>query len=313
MVLTQRKIDYMARMKAWFVDYKRMMIVHCDHVGSQQMHDIRIKFRGKAVILMGKNTMIRKGLRELVEEGHTNLESIIPHCVGNVGFVMTNGDLSELRDVINEMRLPASAKAGVIAPSDVHIPSGDTGMEPTQTSFLQALNIPSKINKGQIQIISDVHLIKKGNRVGSSEAALCSKLSMKPFEYGLEIRMVYEDGCCYGKEVMDITDEDLMASFAAGIGQIAALSLGAGYPTAASFPHSIINGFKNIVAIALEVEGWSFSQADKVKEMLANPSAFAAAAPAAGAAAAAGGAAPAAAAVVEEEEEEEDMGFDLFD
>jgi len=54
----------------------------------------------------------------------------------------------------------APAKAGIIAPNDVLVPKGNTGMEPTQTSFLQALNIPSKINKGQVEILSDVNLIK---------------------------------------------------------------------------------------------------------------------------------------------------------
>lgn len=281
MVLTERKINYMERMKSWFTSYKRIMVVHCDHVGSQQMHDIRIGMRGKAVLLMGKNTMIRKGLRELVEEGHTELECLLPIIVGNVGFVMTNGELGQLREMIEASRLPAQARAGVMAPCDVHISSGDTGLEPTQTSFLQALNIASKINKGQIQIISDVHLIKKGNKVGSSEAMLCMKLGLKPFEYGLEIQYVYEDGCCYSKEVMDITNEQLMASFSVGVGKIAALSLGANFPTAASFPHSIINGYKNIVAIALAVDGegaWSFEAADKIKAILADPSAFAVAA-----------------------------------
>ena len=36
------------------------LLVRVDHVGSKQMQDIRMSLRGKAIVLMGKNTMIRK-------------------------------------------------------------------------------------------------------------------------------------------------------------------------------------------------------------------------------------------------------------
>jgi len=185
-------------------------------------------------------------------------------------------------------------------------------MDPSQTSFFQALGIATKINKGTIEITADVHLIKAGEKVGGSEATLLAKLGVKPFKYGLQILKVYENGSLFDTAVLDITDDDVAAAVAAGIREVAALSLGAGYPTLAAVPHVVINGYKNVLAIALETD-YSFPLADKVKKILENPEAFlAAAAPAAGASA--GAAAAAAPAKVEEEEEdEEDMAFDLFD
>ena len=110
---------------------------------------------------------------------------------------------------------------------------------------------------------------------------------------------------------MDITDEDMLGSVQAAIANVAALSIGANFPTIASVPHSFLNAYKNVLAIALET-GYSFPAADKIKAILANPSAFAAAAaPAASAAPAA--AAPAAKKEEVKEESEEDMGFSLFD
>merc|ERR1711862_295203 len=105
----------------------------------------------------------------------------------------------------------------------------------------------------------------------------------------------------------DITDDDLKAKFMSGVANVAALSLAISYPTIASVPHSVVNGMKNLLAIAAVTE-ITFKEAEMLKEFLADPSEFAAAAPAE--------AAPAAAAAkVEEEEEEEDddMGFGLFD
>merc|ERR1712048_224787 len=88
------------------------------------------------------------------------------------------------------------------------------------------------------------------------------------------------------------------------------LSLAIGYPTTASVPHSIVNGFKNVAAVCLEAD-IDIPQIQTIKEYLADPSKFAVAA------------APAATeAAVEEKKEEkkeeseesdDDMGFGLFD
>jgi len=158
-----------------------------------------------------------------------------------------------------------------------------------------------------------VHLIKIGDRVGPSQATLLGKLGLKPFSYGLVLIKVYESGSLYSPEVLDITDEDLEKGFAVGLRNVAALSLAAGYPTLASVPHSVINGYKNVLAVSLATD-YTFPLAQKVKDFLADPSAFIVAAPAAAAAAGGGDSGKAAAAPEPEpEEEEEGMDFDLFD
>ena len=63
------------------------------------------------------------------------------------------------------------------------------------------LNIPTKINKGSVEITADVHLIKTGDKVGASEATLLSKLGIKPFSYGLVIQQVYDSGSFYDPKV----------------------------------------------------------------------------------------------------------------
>lgn len=48
-------------------DYPKCFIVGADNVGSKQMQTIRVSLRGKAVVLMGKNTMMRKAIRGHLE------------------------------------------------------------------------------------------------------------------------------------------------------------------------------------------------------------------------------------------------------
>merc|ERR550534_842182 len=235
---------------------------------------------------------------------NTDLEKLLPHIRGNIGFVFTKEDLVEIRDMLLANKVRAPAKAGALAPLDVVVPAQNTGMGPEKTSFFQALQIPTKITKGTIEITSDVHLITAGDKVGMSEATLLNMLKVSPFTYGLVVQKVYDSGSVFDPEILDITDEDLKAKFMAGVANVAAVSLAISYPTIASVPHSVVNGMKNLLAVAAVTE-ISFKEAETLKAFLADPSAFAAAAPAA----------PAAAAAKEESEEEEDddMGFALFD
>jgi len=304
------KANYFTKLENLLENYPKCFIVGADNVGSKQMQEIRIALRGKAVVLMGKNTMMRKAIRGYMEK-NPDLERLLPHIKMNVGFVFTKEELVTVRDLLLANKKAAPAKAGAIAPVDVTIPAQNTGMGPEKTSFFQALQIPTKITKGTIEIIQDVPIIKVGDKVGASEATLLNMLKISPFTYGLLIQKVYDNGSIFDPEILDITDDDIKAKFMAGVANVAAVCLTINYPTIASVPHSIVNGMKNLLAVAA-VTDISFKEAETLKEFLADPSKFAAAAPAAAAEAA-----PAAAAAAKEpepeSEEDDDMGFGLFD
>jgi len=306
------KANYFEKLTTLLDEYPKCFIVGADNVGSKQMQEIRIALRGQAIVLMGKNTMMRKAIRGHLEN-NPDLERLLPHIKQNVGFVFTKEELTHVRDLLLANKVKAPAKAGAIAPLDVVVPAQNTGMGPEKTSFFQALSIPTKITKGTIEIIKDVPLIKTGDKVGMSESTLLNMLKISPFTYGLIIQKVYDSGSVFDPEILDITDEDLLSKFSAGVANVAALSLAISYPTVASVPHSVVNGMKNLLAIAAATE-ITFKEAETVKAFLADPSAFAAAAPVAAAADAPAAAAAAEAAPEEEEEEEDDdMGFGLFD
>ena len=153
------------------------------------MQQIRIALRGHAVVLMGKNTMMRKAIRGHLQN-NPQLELLLPHIKGNIGFVFTKEDLVTIRDMVLANKVKAPARAGAIAPLDVQIPAQNTGLGPEKTSFFQALNIPTKITKGTIEIIQNVDLIKTGDKVGMSESTLLNMLGISPFTYGLIVKKV---------------------------------------------------------------------------------------------------------------------------
>ena len=174
--------------------------------------------------------------------------------------------------------------------------------------------MPTKIARGTIEIVSDVKVVEAGNRVSPSESALLNLLNISPFTYGMTVVQIFDNGNVFSSSVLDVTEEELVGRFTQAVQQIASISLALNYPTIASVMHSFVNSYKNVLAISLATD-YEYEGSAKLKEMLANPEAFAAAAAAAAPAADAGQAAPAAEEKKEEPEEESDgdMGFGLFD
>uniref|UniRef100_A0A2K5V6U5 Large ribosomal subunit protein uL10 n=1 Tax=Macaca fascicularis TaxID=9541 RepID=A0A2K5V6U5_MACFA len=225
------KSNYFLKIIQLLDDYPKCFIVGADNVGSKQMQQIHMSLCGKAV-------------------------KLLPHIQGNVDFVFTKEDLTEIGYMLLANKVPAAAHASAIAPYEVTVPAQNTGLGPEKTSFFQALGITTKISRSTIEILSD------------------------------------------------------------GVRNVASVCLQIGYATVASVPHSIINGYKRVLALSVEMD-YTFPLAEKIKAFLADPSAFVAAAPVAAAtmaAPAAAAAAPAKAEAKEESEEsDEDMGFGLFD
>ncbi|KDP44812.1 hypothetical protein JCGZ_01312 [Jatropha curcas] len=312
-----KKIAYDAKLCQLLDEYSQILIAQADNVGSNQLQNIRRGLRGDSVVLMGKNTMMKRSIRVHAEKtGNTAILNLLPLLQGNVGLIFTKGDLKEVSEEVAKYKVGAPARVGLVAPIDVVVPPGNTGLDPSQTSFFQVLNIPTKINKGTVEIITPVELIKKGEKVGSSEAALLAKLGIRPFSYGLVVLSVYDNGSVFSPEVLDLTEDDLVEKFATGVSMVTSLALAVSYPTLAAAPYMFINAYKNVLAVSVATD-YTFPQAEKVKEYLEDPSKFAVAA--APVAAATAGAAPAAAAKEEEKKEEpaeesdDDMGFSLFD
>ncbi|XWS53020.1 hypothetical protein CRYUN_Cryun11dG0122100 [Craigia yunnanensis] len=251
-VKRQKKGQYDQKLCRLLDECSQILIVAADNVGSTQMQSIRQGLRGDSIVLVGKNTMMKRSIRLHADNTNNNaIRNLIPLLVGNVGLIFTKGDLKEVREEIAKYKAGAPARVGLVAPINVVVPPGNTGLDPSQTSFFQVLNIPTKINKDTVEIITAVDLIKK----------------------------------VFSPEVLNLTEGDLLVKFANGVSMVASFSLAISFPTLAAAPHMFVNAYKNALFVAVASD-YSFPQAEKVKEFLKDPSKFAvaAAAPASGAA-----------------------------
>merc|ERR1711881_373991 len=241
----EKKSAFLEKLTGYLNDYGKILLVDADNVTSLQMAQVRQNLRGKAAFLMGKNTMIRRALKG-VKATNPAVVAILGKIVGNLGMIFTNEPLDDIVEIVESNKKQSVARSGAIAPCD--------GIVPTQTAFFQALNIATKITKGAIEIINDTQLLTLGQKVGSSEAVLLAKLGIKPFQYGLKIKWIYDNGSLYGADVLKIKTEDLLEYFMQGVGQVTALSLGAGYLSKPALPHFLGDGFKNLLAVTMETD-----------------------------------------------------------
>ncbi|ELK34648.1 60S acidic ribosomal protein P0 [Myotis davidii] len=165
-----------------------------------------MSLRGKAVVLMGKNSMMSKTIQGHLENSPAP-ENLWPDIQGNVGFVFTKEDLTEISDMLLADQVPAAACAGAMAPCEVTVPAQNTGLGAEKTSFFQALGITTNISKGSIEVLSDAQLVETGDKVGASAATQLHMLNISPFSSGLIVQQVFDNGRIYNPEVLDITEE----------------------------------------------------------------------------------------------------------
>lgn len=310
-----KKENYWARLQSYCVEYKKALFVDCDNVSSKQICKIRKALREiDAIMIHGKNTLMKASIAHLQSEPQEEdedyeerketwvkrdeLSLISSNCRGNTAIIFTNGDLTDIKEIIDNEKREAPAKSGAIAPDDVWIRAGPTGLDPKQTGFFQNLQIQTKIQKSQVEIIADKQIIFAGDKIDGSQAALLDKLGIRPFSYKMNILKVYEQGNVFDAAVLDLSKDVLLQKFQGGIMNLTKMSLGGGVVNKLSATHHILNSFKNLACVSF-ASNYSFEQAEKMKS-------------AAGSRPAATGAVATTEAKVEEKkEEEEEVDVDM--
>jgi large subunit ribosomal protein LP0 len=313
-----KKENYYERIQEQAAKYKNCLFINADNVSSLQISKLRSRLRNiGAYMIMGKNTLMKSALThantkpepsdEDYEQRKDNwtfspsIEKIIGQLRGNTNLIFTNGDLADVKTILDSEVRESPAKAGMIAPKDVYVPVGPTGLDPKQTNFFQTLQIQTKIVKGQIDIIAEKQVVFTDTKVDSTQAALLDKLKIYPFEYKMKVTKILQNENLFDAAVLDLSSEVILSKFQRAIGFQTAIALAIGVPTVSSAPHSLLNGFKNLVAVAAASD-YSFDAA----------TAFLSAAASAGPAVS-GGAAAAAPVKEEVKDEPEDVNMgDLF-
>ncbi|KAM0679822.1 ribosomal protein P0 (A0) (L10E) [Glugoides intestinalis] len=246
---TEHKTLMYNKTKELFSTHKNYMLLSINRVKATQLKDVKSLISQKVKILVAKKKIMKKALQDLDADKYKDLSEMLR---GDVIVAFFDGvDPKEIFDVSKGNMRRTAAVSGDIAPNDVFIPAGPTGLEPEKIKLFQAANIATKINKGKIDLVADHKLLSSGDSVSISNAKLLKMLNILPFEFGLDIIKVFENNESYGKELLDITEEVVSESIKDAVCLLAAVSLGSNTTTEVSVPFELKNAFADIAKLSL--------------------------------------------------------------
>ncbi|MFB6135921.1 MAG: 50S ribosomal protein L10 [Halobacteriaceae archaeon] len=213
--------------------YDSVGVVDVTGIPSRQLQEMRANLHGTAVLRMSRNTLLVRAL-EQVDDG---LETLVDEIAGQVGLVATNENPFALYRTLEGTKTPAPINAGEVAPNDIVIPEGDTGIDPGPfVGELQQVGADARIQEGSIQVLSDSVVCEQGEVVSDDLANVLSELGIEPKEVGLDLRAVYAEGVRFEPEDLALDLEEYRADIQSAAAGARNLSVNAAYPTAATAP-----------------------------------------------------------------------------
>ncbi len=138
----------------------------------------------------GKMRVLLKAIENVYPEAAKELADKLS---GQLLFIFTNENPFRIAYELDKFEVAMEASPGDIAPEDIIIPEGNTGIPPGPViGVFSALSIPTKIVAGSIYVAKDVLVAKKGDKISPNLANILSKLGIKPIKSKVSIKFAYD-------------------------------------------------------------------------------------------------------------------------
>jgi len=255
--------------------YSVVAVADLQKVRSSQIQEIRKKLRGKAELIVAKNTILRKA-SDKAASSKDKIDQFAQGLTGSKVLIFTQMNPFELIIFLNKNKVRVPAKGGDVATGDIMVPAGNTGLQPGPViSEFNEAKVQTRIEGGSIFIAKDTTVVKKGDVIPVKIASLLSKLGMKPMEAGLSLSYAYDNGSVLGPNDLAF-DLDVMK---ADISSAARLAFGVAVEASIMLPETapviISKAYRQAVAVSVEAEFLTKETADLIiKKAYANMSAL---------------------------------------
>ncbi len=222
-----KKIETVEMLIELLERYSTIALVRIEGIVSSAMHQIRRDLRGEAVIVMAKNTLMKRAI-DLVKDKKPGLENLKEHIKGPMAFLLTNTNPFKIATYLDNKKLPAPAKAGMIAPNDVLVTKRNTGIPPGPViGELNAAGLPTRIEQGTIAITKDTVVLRKGERVSRTLSAVLSRLEILPFQVGIVVEVAWDNGSVIDGATLVVDFEEIQNQMVAAHQQALNLAVNA--------------------------------------------------------------------------------------
>ncbi len=246
------KQNSLAEIKKLAKEYKTIAIADIKGFPADLFQKIRKKLTGKAIVKVTKTRIIQKMLEETQYKEEKELQGFAQNMCA---VIFTNLDPFELYSLVKKNKGKTSARAGQIAPLDILVPAGDTGLPPGPAlTDLKNAGLKVKLQGPTIQISEDKIVAKKGEVISQPVASVLSKLNIKPIKVGLNITAVMENKTLYLAQVLDVDEEQVFNNFRKAYLDALGLAMEIGYPTPETVKLMVQKAFRQSKAVALQAK-----------------------------------------------------------
>ncbi|RLG35711.1 50S ribosomal protein L10 [Methanosarcinales archaeon] len=247
--IPQWKLDEVAEIKRLIEEYNVFGLVALRGISSGQLQKIRRETRGKLVIKVARNNLIRRALTDIGGE----VTKMIDYIEDQTAIVYSNLNPFKLYDILESMKVPAPIKGGTVSPIDITIEKGPTPFNPGPiVGELQKAGIPAAIEGGKVVIKTTKTVVRAGETVSKELASMLTRLEIYPLTVGLDVRAIYEDGMVFEPEMLVIDVAATVAKLEQGYRDAFNLAMHCAYPTDETIIPLIQKAFKEGYTLALE-------------------------------------------------------------
>jgi len=232
--------------------YSVVAVADLQKVRSSQIQEIRKKLRGKANLIVAKNSILRKASDSMASK-RENVNKFSDGLTGSKVLIFTQMNPFELIMFLNKNKVRVPAKGGDIATSEIVVPAGNTGMQPGPViSEFNEAKVQTRIEGGSIFVAKDTVVASKGDVISTKTASLLSKLGMKPMEAGLSLSYAYDNGTVLGPNDLVFDLDQMKTDFASAARLAFGLAVDANIVLPETAPAIISKAYRQAVAISVE-------------------------------------------------------------
>ena len=229
--------------------YTLIGLVDMYGIPAQQVQQIRRNLRGKAVIKVTRNTLIKHAFEEIGGD----MKGLNKYVSGHSAIIFTNDNPFKLYKQLEKTKTKMAAKAGEKAPEDIVIEKGPTSFKPGPiVGELQQAGIPAAIEAGKVKIRETKTVVKKGGVISAKLATILAKLDIKPMDVGLALQVAYHAGDIFEPSVLAVDETVILGQIALASRQALGLSVEAAFPTKDSMDAILIKAVRDARGLAIE-------------------------------------------------------------
>jgi len=248
----EKKVKLFQDLQTLAKSYNVIALSKMTKVRSAQLMSIRKKFRKEIKIIIIKNKVAQRSFEKIFDDVK-GLEFLNNELEGQCALMFTNISPFKLNLTFDKNKIFLGAKGGDIAPNELVIPAGNTGINPGPVlSEFKESKVPTKIDQGTIWVSKDTIVAKTGIVISQKLAALLSKLDIKPIEAGIAVNFAISEGLEFKEKDLKIIIEDYIQELVKSYQEALVLSVEAVYFNKESLPLILLKAKQQAISLSTE-------------------------------------------------------------